>query len=66
MVARPPRVNAYEFVVVSALRAHQLMGGCLPQLTGDHKATIMAQMEVAMGRIARVEQPAAAARATGR
>ena len=55
MVARPPGFNAYEFVVVAALRAHQLMGGCVPQIEGDHKATTMAQMEVANGRITRVE-----------
>lgn len=55
MVARPPSLNAYEFVVVAALRAHQLMAGCVPQLDGEHKATTMAQMEVATGRIARVD-----------
>jgi DNA-directed RNA polymerase subunit K/omega len=55
MVARPPALNAYEFVVVSALRAHQLMGGCLPRVAGDHKATTMAQMEVSTGEVARVD-----------
>jgi DNA-directed RNA polymerase subunit K/omega len=46
--------NAYEFVVVSSWRAHQLMRGCTPRLGGDHKATTMARMEVAAGKIARV------------
>lgn len=55
MVARPPSFNAYEFVVVASLRAHQLMSGCVPQIEGDHKATTMAQIEVANGRITRVE-----------
>ena len=54
MVARPPAVNAYEFVVVASLRAHQLMGGCLPRLAGDHKATVMAQMEVSSGDVVRI------------
>jgi DNA-directed RNA polymerase subunit K/omega len=55
MVTRPPSFNAYEFVVVAALRSHQLMSGCVPQIEGDHKATTMAQLEVASGRITRVE-----------
>lgn len=54
MVARPTRLNAYEFAVVSALRAHQLMSGCMPQVGGDHKATTIAQMEVATGKVARI------------
>lgn len=55
MVARPPALNPYEFAVVAALRAHQLMSGCLPRLGGDHKATTMAQMEVSTGEVVRVE-----------
>ena len=53
MVTRPPHFNPYEFAVVSGLRAHQLMDGCVPQLEGEHNATTMAQMEVASGKIAR-------------
>jgi len=55
MVTRPPGFNPYEFAVVAGLRAHQLMDGCLPHLDGAHNATTMAQMEVATGKIARVE-----------
>ena len=55
MVERPAQWNAYEFVVVASLRAHQLMGGCLPRVAGTHKATILAQMEVSAGKVARVE-----------
>ena len=55
MVTRPPSLNAYQFVVVSALRAHQLMDGCVPLMSGDHKATTMAQMEVSAGKVARVD-----------
>ena len=55
MVLRPPHCNLYEFAVGAGLRAHQLMNGCLPQLEGEHNATTMAQMEVASGKISRVE-----------
>jgi len=51
---RSPRVNSYEFAVVSSLRAHQLMRGCLPRLEGVHKATTMARMEVAHGKVIRL------------
>ena len=53
MIVRPPHLNAYEFVVVSALRAQQLLAGCTPRLSGIHSAPTMAQMEVAGGRVAR-------------
>jgi len=53
MISRPPHLNAYEFAVVAALRAQQLMAGCTPRLCGEHGATTMAQMEVAAGCIAR-------------
>lgn len=55
MVIRPTRLNAYEFVVVSALRAQQLRAGCLPRLGGQYCAETMAQMEVAEGRITRAD-----------
>lgn len=57
MVNRPSHFNAYEFVVVSALRTKQLMAGCTPRLEGDHRAATMAQMEVAAGRVARTDEP---------
>ena len=53
MVIRPPTLNPYEFVVVAALRAQQLLAGCTPSLPGDHSPATMAQMEVAGGHIAR-------------
>lgn len=61
---RSPRFNACEFAVVSALRAHQLMAGCVPRLGGDHKATTMAQMEVAAGKVLRLVDAALPARNT--
>jgi DNA-directed RNA polymerase subunit K/omega len=57
MVVRPIHLNAYEFVVVSALRAQQLLGGCVPRIEGDHGPSTMAQMEVARGRVARSDNP---------
>lgn len=53
MTLRPVHLNAFEFVVVSALRAQQLLAGCTPRLPGTCRATTMAQMEVADGRVAR-------------
>ena len=53
MISRPPHLAAYEFAVVAALRAQQLLAGCTPRLGGEHSAATMAQMEVAGGCIAR-------------
>ena len=53
MVSRPSRIEAFEFVVVSVLRAQQLMRGCIPRLDGEHKAITMAQMEVSAGKVSR-------------
>lgn len=53
MVTRPEHMNKFEFVAVSALRAQQLVAGCLPRLEGWHRPTIMAQMEVAAGQVTR-------------
>lgn len=55
MVIRPARVNAYEFVVVAALRAQQLLAGSTPRMEGRHNAATMAQMEVAAGRVRRAD-----------
>jgi DNA-directed RNA polymerase subunit K/omega len=53
MVNRPYQMEAFEYAVVAALRAQQLMKGCIPQVDGRYKATTMAQMEVSAGKIAR-------------
>jgi DNA-directed RNA polymerase subunit K/omega len=55
MVVRPINLNSFEFVVVSALRAKQLLSGCVPRVDGLHGAATMAQMEVAQGLVARAE-----------
>jgi DNA-directed RNA polymerase subunit K/omega len=57
MITLPKRTNAYEFVVVAALRAQQLLKGCTPRLEGEHSPTTMAQMEVAGGHVARSTDP---------
>lgn len=53
-VRRPEGVGAFQFVVVSALRASQLMRGCIPRVNGSHRATVIAQLEVATGKIREV------------
>ncbi|MGE3404440.1 MAG: hypothetical protein AB7K63_17750 [Vicinamibacterales bacterium] len=59
MVVRPAHLSLYEYAVVSALRAKQLLAGCTPRLPGDHNAMTMAQMEAAAGIIARTGNPTA-------
>ena len=51
-------VNAFEFVIVSSLRAAQLMRGCTPRVPASKKAAVTAQREVKAGHISRLERPA--------
>ena len=51
MIQRPPGVGVFQFVVLSKLRAAQLMRGCRPRVDGAHKAVVTAQMEVAEGKV---------------
>ena len=44
-------MGAFEFVILSALRAVQLTRGCRPKIDGLHKVTTMAQLEVSAGRV---------------
>jgi DNA-directed RNA polymerase subunit K/omega len=53
VVIRPVDANPFEFVVVAALRAQQLLAGCVPRVDGTHTPAITAQMEVADGCVAR-------------
>jgi hypothetical protein len=53
MVIRPPHLGSYEFVVVCALRAQQLLAGSVPRAEAGHSAATTAQMEVAGGHVAR-------------
>ena len=54
LMRRPPAIGAFEFVVLSALRAAQLMRGCIPKVEGAHKLTTTAQWEVASGKIVNI------------
>jgi hypothetical protein len=54
LTRRPPAIGAFEFVVLSALRAAQLMRGCIPKVEGAHKLTTTAQWEVASGKIVNI------------
>ena len=53
VVQRPPGFNAFEFVVLSGLRAAQLMLGCTPRVASAHKVITTAQMEVAEWKVVR-------------
>ena len=65
MVIRPVHMNAFEFVVVSALRAKQLLNGSMSRKEGTHNASTMAQMEVAGGCVVRAEHATASPRQCG-
>jgi DNA-directed RNA polymerase subunit K/omega len=54
VVQRPAGTNAFEFVVVSGLRAAQLMRGCIPRVERAHKVITTAQIEVATGKVSRI------------
>jgi DNA-directed RNA polymerase subunit K/omega len=46
-------MGAYQFAVLSSLRAAQLMHGCVPKVDiGTHKATTAAQLEISLGATA--------------
>lgn len=53
MTRRPVTMNVFEFVVLSGLRAAQLTRGCTPRVEGSHKVAVMAQLEVAAGKVVR-------------
>ncbi len=64
MVRRPDGMNAFEFVVVSALRAAQLQRGCTPRVEHSPKISVTAQQEVAERKVQAVRdapEPAAPA-----
>ncbi len=51
MIQRPDGMGKFEFVILSKLRAAQLMRGCIPRVEGGHKPTVTAQYEVAEGKV---------------
>ena len=54
MVHRPADTNVFEFVILSSLRAAQLMRGCTPRVGPGGKPVTIAQREVAEGKIVRL------------
>jgi DNA-directed RNA polymerase subunit K/omega len=50
----PPGINAFEYVIISALRAAQLMRGCTPRVVAADKAVVTARREVAQGLVTRL------------
>jgi hypothetical protein len=53
VINRPVGFSAFEFVILSSLRAAQLMRGCTPRIESTHKRIMTAQLEVAMGKVVR-------------
>jgi DNA-directed RNA polymerase subunit K/omega len=51
-VIRPPlEMGKFEFVAIAALRAAQLTRGCRPKVDGVHTTAVLAQREVAEGKV---------------
>jgi DNA-directed RNA polymerase subunit K/omega len=51
VIHRPTEFSAFEFVVLSGLRAAQLMRGCTPKIEPGHKTIVTAQMEIASYKV---------------
>jgi len=54
MVKRPADMKAFEFAVMSGLRAAQLHRGCTPRVEPCEKMIVTAQHEVATRKVLRV------------
>lgn len=57
MVKRPEGMNAFEFSVLSGLRAAQLHRGCTPRVPQSQKVAVTAQHEVAQRKVVRFVAP---------
>lgn len=53
VIQRPAEFSVFEFVILSGLRAAQLIRGCTPRIEGSHKVIMTAQMEVAQRLVVR-------------
>ena len=58
MVKRPDEMNAFEFAVLSGLRAAQLHRGCTPRVEQSQKLAVTAQHEVAARKVMRLRAAA--------
>jgi hypothetical protein len=56
VILRPPGLGAFKFVVLAGLRAHQLQRGCIPRVLGTHKLIMIAQSEVAEGKVTEMQE----------
>jgi len=61
MVKRPDGMNAFEFAVLSGLRAAQLNRGCSPRVARSPKTAVTAQHEVAALKVVRAPEVVVAA-----
>lgn len=52
-----PGIGTFEFIVLSSLRAAQLMRGCTPRISAPNKRMVIAQLEIAAGEIRRSPVP---------
>jgi DNA-directed RNA polymerase subunit K/omega len=55
MVERPAHLQKFEFVILSSLRAVQLLRGSTARISSAHKRVVIAQMEVANGLVLRAD-----------
>ena len=53
LVKRPDGISAFEFSVLSALRAAQLSRGCTPRVARSQKLAVTAQIEIAEHKVVR-------------
>lgn len=58
---RPSDIGRFQFVVLSSLRAAQLLRGCVPRIDGGHKRTVIAQLEISTGMVKQDFTPVAVA-----
>ena len=58
MIRPPNQMSAFEFVAIATLRVAQLTRGCTPRVCGDHVTAVLAQREVAEGKVTRIAEPA--------
>ena len=58
---RPSDIGRFQFVVLSSLRAAQLLRGCVPRIDGGHKRTVTAQLEISSGMVKQDFTPLAVA-----
>jgi DNA-directed RNA polymerase subunit K/omega len=65
MIQRQASANPFEFVKVAALRAAQLMRGCIARVPEGHTPAITAQREVAAGKVRAMPRSHGAPEASG-